>query len=50
MLVAQSLTDQYGFAFLDTTRGGWQELSLAEIMSRAKAIYPAFHTPRLLML
>lgn len=43
LLIAQTLKDQYRFAFLNTVRGDWQELSLSEVMSRAKAIYPAFH-------
>lgn len=43
MLIAQTLKDQYRFAFLNTVRGDWQELTLNEVMSRAKAIYPAFH-------
>ncbi len=43
MTIAQTLKDQYRFAFLNTVRGDWQELSLSEVMGRAKAIYPAFH-------
>lgn len=43
LLIAQTLKDQYRFAFLNTVRGDWQELTLSEVMSRAKAIYPAFH-------
>jgi hypothetical protein len=43
MTTAQALKDQYRFAFLNTVRGDWQELTLSEVMSKAKAIYPAFH-------
>ena len=43
MVIAQTLKDQYRFAFLNTVRGDWQELTLSEVMGRAKAIYPAFH-------
>lgn len=43
MVIAQTLKNQYRFAFLNTIRGDWQELTLSEIMGRAKAIYPAFH-------
>jgi hypothetical protein len=43
MVIAQTLKDQYRFAFLNTVRGDWQELTLSEKMGRAKAIYPAFH-------
>ena len=43
LLVAQSLKDQYRFVFLNTVRGDWLELSISEVLSRAKAIYPSFH-------
>ena len=43
LLIAQTLKDQYRFAFLNTVRGDWQELTLSEVWGRAKAIYPAFH-------
>lgn len=43
LVIAQTLKDQYRFAFLNTVRGDWQELTLSEVMGRAKAIYPAFH-------
>jgi hypothetical protein len=43
MTTAQALKDQYRFAFLNTVRAEWQELTLREVMSKAKAIYPAFH-------
>ena len=41
MVIAQTLKDQYRFAFLNTVRGDWQELTLSEVIGRAKAIYPA---------
>ncbi len=43
LTVAQALKDQYRFVFVHTVREDWQELSISEVMGRAKAIYPAFH-------
>lgn len=43
LMVAQSLKDQYRFVFLNLARGDWQELSINEVLSRSKAIYPAYH-------
>ena len=43
LLVAQALKDQYRFVFVNTFRGDWQELSITNVLSKAKAMYPAFH-------
>lgn len=40
---AQGLKDQFRFVFLNTVRGDWEELSIGEVLARAKAIYPAYH-------
>lgn len=42
LLVAQKLGDQFRFAFVDVNRGTVLDLSLREIYSRAKAIYPTW--------
>ena len=43
LLTAQALKHQYRFVFLNTVRGEIQELGIAEVLARAKAIYPAYH-------
>lgn len=43
LLVAQTLGDQYKFAFVNVATGTHQELDLATIYSKARAIYPAWH-------
>ena len=43
LLVAQSMKDQYRFLFLNLARGDWQELSINEVLSRSKGMYPAYH-------
>jgi hypothetical protein len=42
VLVAQSLKLQFRFAFVNTQTGAHLELSLGEIFSRAKGIYPTW--------
>jgi hypothetical protein len=42
VLVAQSLKKQFRFVLVDTTTGEHLELSLSDIFSRAKGIYPAW--------
>jgi hypothetical protein len=39
VLVAQSLKDQFRFAFVNTATGDHMELTLAEMFSKAKGIY-----------
>ncbi len=39
VLVAQSLREQFRFAFVNTTTGDHMELTLAEVFSKAKGIY-----------
>lgn len=43
LLVAQSLGDQYRFAFVNVVTGEFQEHDLAGVYSKARAIYPAWH-------
>lgn len=40
LLVAQSLGNQFKFAFVDTVRGSYREMGLKELFSNAKKIYP----------
>ncbi|MGB8355486.1 MAG: hypothetical protein WCD79_16430 [Chthoniobacteraceae bacterium] len=42
VLVAQSLKKQFGFVFVNTSTNEHLELSLSEIFSRAKGIYPTW--------
>ncbi len=42
VLVAQSLKKQFKFVLVNTSSGEYLELSLAEIFSRAKGIYPTW--------
>jgi len=42
ILVAQSLKSQFRFVFVNTATGQHLELSLQDIFSRAKAIYPGW--------
>lgn len=42
-LTAQSLGSRYRFVFVNTVTAEHQELSFAEIMSRARGLYPAWH-------
>ena len=42
VLVAQSLKKQFRFVLVNTTTGDHIEMSLAEIFSRAKGIYPTW--------
>ena len=43
LTIAQTLKDQFRFVFLNIIRGDWIELTLGEVLARAKAMYPAFH-------
>lgn len=43
LLTAQSLGANYRFIFVNTTSGQYQEMSLSEVMARARAMYPAWH-------
>jgi hypothetical protein len=40
LLVAQSLGNQYKFAFINTETGKFMELTINEVYARAKKIYP----------
>ncbi|MDV3278321.1 MAG: hypothetical protein LYZ69_07630 [Nitrososphaerales archaeon] len=40
LLVAQSLGNQYKFAFVNTVRGNYLEMTLQELFARARKIYP----------
>ena len=40
LLVAQSLGDQYKFAFVNTITGNFMELTITRVYARAKKIYP----------
>src|SRR6516225_2724478 len=42
VLVAQSLKSQFKFVLVNTTTGAYLELTLSEIFSRAKGIYPSW--------
>jgi hypothetical protein len=42
VLVAQSLKKYFRFAFVNTVTGDYLELSLIQIFSRAKGIYPTW--------
>ena len=42
LLVAQSLGEQYRFLFINTTTGTMLDLSLQEVYSKARAIYPTW--------
>jgi hypothetical protein len=42
VLVAQSLKQQFKFVFVNTTTGEYLEMSLVEMFSRAKGIYPTW--------
>ena len=42
VLVAQSLRKQFKFVFVNTLTGNYIELSLPEIFSKAKGIYPTW--------
>jgi hypothetical protein len=42
VLVAQSLKTQFKFVLVNTLTGGSRELSLSELFSRAKGIYPSW--------
>jgi hypothetical protein len=43
LLVAQSLGEQFRFAFVNVVTGEFQDLMLADVYHRARAIYPAWH-------
>ena len=43
MLTAQGLGRQYRFVFVNTLTGHHQEMSLQDVMGRARAMYPAWH-------
>jgi hypothetical protein len=43
LLVAQSLGQQFRFAFVNTLSGEFQEMSLNEVFARSRAMYPAWH-------
>jgi hypothetical protein len=43
LLVAQSLGQQFRFAFVNTLTGEFQEMSLNEVFGRSRAMYPAWH-------
>ena len=43
LLVAQSLGDQFRFAFVNTLSGDCEEMSLNEVFARSRAMYPAWH-------
>lgn len=43
LLVAQSLGQQFRFAFVNTLTGEHQEMSLSEVFARSRAMYPAWH-------
>lgn len=43
LLVAQSLGQQFRFAFVNTLSGDYQEMSLNEVFARSRAMYPAWH-------
>jgi hypothetical protein len=43
LLAAQSLGAQYRFLFVNTVSGLHQEMSLNDVMGRARATYPAWH-------
>lgn len=40
LLVGQSLGARYRFAFVNTLRGDWIEMSLADVFAKARKIYP----------
>jgi hypothetical protein len=42
LLVAQSLREQFRFAFVNVTTGDFMDLSLVEVFARAKGIYPTW--------
>ncbi|WBY08123.1 hypothetical protein PIB19_00770 [Sphingomonas sp. 7/4-4] len=43
LLTAQSVGERYRFVFVNTLTGEHQEMRLAEIFGRARAMYPAWH-------
>jgi hypothetical protein len=43
LLVAQSLGQQYRFAFVNTLSGEYEEMSLNDVFARSRAMYPAWH-------
>ena len=42
-LTAQALGDRYRFVFVNTLTAEHQEMSLPQVLGRARAIYPAWH-------
>lgn len=42
LLVAQSLGDQFRFAFVNTLTGDHQEMTLREVFAKARGIYPSW--------
>lgn len=42
MLVAQSLKEQFGFVFVNTTTGDYLEAKLGDVFARARGIYPTW--------
>lgn len=42
MLVAQSLKEKFRFIFVNTKTGSFLELSLQEVLAKARGIYPTW--------
>jgi hypothetical protein len=43
LLIAQTLGERFKFGFVNVLTRSLQELSLAEVMARSRAFYPAWH-------
>jgi hypothetical protein len=43
LLTAQSVGERYRFVFVHTVTGENQEMSLSEVLGRARGMYPAWH-------
>ena len=43
LLVAQSIGQQFRFAFVNTLSGEYEEMSLNDVFARSRAMYPAWH-------
>lgn len=43
LLVAQTLGERFKFGFVNVLTGSLSTLSLAEVMAKSRAFYPAFH-------
>jgi hypothetical protein len=42
LLVAQSLKKRFKFIFVNTTTGSYMELSLSQLLGRARGVYPTW--------